>query len=222
MKGSPTRHPFVDVDQVLRCGASRPVRRTLGVGLLEFSTRGIHSNTGARETWRLARLQSGNAVCHGAGRDGVATHVRGCHHAQQCVDVIRFGQQDFGKNRLRPPVLALLDKGQAQKLMGNPVIGVETNGLLISLDRKVGLVRIALARLQVVDQAVEKMQVGVARIELQSLVDGFAGLRQLHVGGELQGCRGPCQGFGVLDSVQVGPQGAEHLTDCLHGGLARD
>jgi hypothetical protein len=60
--------------------------------------------------------------------------------------------------------------------MGNPVVGVETNGLLISLDRKVGLVRVALARLQVVDQAIEKMQVGVARIELQRLVDGFAGL----------------------------------------------
>jgi hypothetical protein len=65
----------------------------------------------------------------------------------------------------------------------DPVAGLEAHRLLVALEREFGLVGVALAGLQVVDETVEKVQVGVARVELQCLVDRLAGLAQVEFGG---------------------------------------
>ena len=99
--------------------------------------------------------------------------------------------------------------------MGKPIVRVKTNCLSVAFNRGIGFFRIALTRLQVVNQAVKEVQPWVTRIQLQRLVDGLASLRKFQVGGELQGRSSSLQRFRAGDLFQVWPQGIEYLQ---HGG----
>ena len=65
--------------------------------------------------------------------------------------------------------------------MRDPIVGVKAHSLLVALNGQIGFIGVTLAGLQVVDEPVKKVQVGVARINLQRLVDGLTGLRQLEL-----------------------------------------
>ena len=64
------------------------------------------------------------------------------------------------------------NRSQAEELLRDPRGRVDADRLAVALDGQLALLGVALAGLQVVDEAVEEVQVGIARIQLQGLVDG--------------------------------------------------
>ena len=217
VEGFPLRHTAVDALHLGRAAPLLQERVAHPVGLGKAAARGVHRDAGAQEALRGLRRHLAELVGHGAGGFGVTGEVRGHHQAVDRHRTLGREQQHFRERGPRPIELLQVHVGQAQELLRDPVARVDAQRLLVTLQRHLAFLRVALAGLQVVDEAVEKMQVRIAWVQLQRFVHREVGLGQFqaldeaHRGGDLG------QHLGVVRAGGHQRQALDHVGE--RGGL---
>ena len=119
--------------------------------------------------------------------------------------------------RLGVGVAAVIEKGESEKLAGDPVGRIDAQRLLVALYGHLVLLCITLFGLQVIYKGVQKVQLRIAGRQLQRFIDGATGLRQLAALDELHGGSGLGQGFGFRLAARQQHELADHRRERWFG-----